>query len=928
MTRGLKKLALLWATLRLAARRLWANRRMAAGLLAGLTVAVAAASSVPAFAGGALQRVLQAELAADREQNAAGIHLAHLENAKRRTKAGDLANADRVAVEQGPGLIGLPVDELVRYGALEPTAATPVNPAQLNPDVARWASLAFQTGLADHVEVYDGRLPGTAQDGLEAMVEEEALDKLELTVGAELWVPVGKDPGADKVKVTVVGAFRRKDPNDPHWFQRQPFEQALFIPEDGFRQQVLGMGKVEVGQYSWFYAVDPSRLKVTDAVRLLTALYDLEARMAQALPDTTLFAGPMEILTRFAVKAQELQLMLTLLAAPTLAVVGYFILMTAGMIVERQRQEIAVLRSRGAGLWQILAVYSLEGTLLAAVALAAGLPLGLLLARAMGAAAGFLQFVDRTLPPPLLGRDFWLYGAAAALAGVVAYVAPVLPAARQSIIGYKQQSARGSRLTAWGRLGLDLLCLGLAGYSYWVLAGRPTAGTGALVEPLNLLAPALFVTGGGLLLLRALPLLSGLVYRLAERWAPAPLYLALAQLSRAPSRSTPVVLLLTLTVGMGLYGAATARTLERNTADRIGYAGGADVILHEAWGFLEEEGDVTDDQTQGEFVAPPWEVHYGLPGVIHPARVRRQEVTASVGGRGGRKGTLMAIDPQDFGQVAWFRRDLAPAHLNAYLNLLAADEEAVLVSREFLDRNKLKPGDRVTLSGDEGQEVSLVVYGSVNYWPTLYPSRGEFFVANLPYVEEALGLLPTEVWLRLAEGAKLQPIVDALEQESVATLRVDDHRKQLIEARRDPQLGGLLGGLTNGFLLAAAISVLGFLLYATLSMQARVLQFGVLRALGLTARQLTGAVALEQVLTVGAGVGAGAWLGIAAARLYVPFLQHGAERTPPFLVVTAAADRTRLFAVLLLMLGAGVAVLVANLSRLRIHEAVKLGEDH
>lgn len=936
---------LLGSTVRIAARRLNANRRLAAGLLAGFIVAVAGAASVPAFTAGALQRMLQAELAAVPDKRLpAAVHIAHFENPKRPTRAADYLEGDRIATGEGRELLGLKIDPFVRYASLELTRAVPVDRNRVNPDVERWMTIAFLSGMQEHVTVTQGRWPAEGQvtGFYEAIVEEEALDRQDFTVGAELRVPVSREANARLVSVRVVGSFRRTDPTEPYWFSGNAYDQAFFVTEQTFTGSVLREVGAQPGQYSWYYAIANDQIKMTDVYRLLTNLYELEGRMMQAVPDTGLFEGPHELLTRYLVRARDLQLLLLLLAVPPLAVVAYFLIVTSGMMVEGQRQEIAVLRSRGASVWQVTGIYLLEGLLLGLLSLTGGYPLGILLARAMGAASGFLQFVNRKQPELLLSGDFWLYGIAAAGLAVLAYVSPALMAARQSIVSYKQESARKLQRPFWARWFLDLVCLALAGYAYYTLRGRQAGAAAAgvagaeihLMQPLDVLAPALFVTGAGLLLLRLVPLLFRLIARAAERRAGAPFYLTINQLSRAANSYTPVVLLLTLTVGMGLYSATAARTLEQNAVDRTMYAGGADVVVEEAWEYIQEGGEPgpggLSPVTIQAILPPPWNEHYNLPGVVSPARVRTQQVTPMVGGRAQKKGRLMAVDVQDFARVAWFRRDLAPYHINAYLNLIGQDEEAVLVSRDFMDRNKLKPGDRITLMGEENQEVSLAVYGAVPYWPTFYPEETDFFVANLDFVEQGLGLYPYQVWLKMEEGAKLAPVVDALKARSIQVLRVVDNRQVLIRQRRDPQLNGLLGGLTSGFLLSVGITVLGFWLYAALSLRTRILQFGVLRAMGLSVRHLLGAVALEQVLAVANGVAAGTGLGLGAAALFVPFLQQGADsaaRTPPFLIVAAPADRVRLYLVLLFTLAAGIAGLMGVLSRMRVHEAIKLGED-
>lgn len=916
------RLSVLITTVGVAFRRLLANRRLVAGLLVGFAAAVAASASIPVFTALSLQRMLQAELAASAQRAPASVQIAHFADPRRRTGLAELEAADRIAREVGPDLLGLPVEPFVRYGALELVRPTPVDPGRINPNVERWVSLAFLSELAEHVKVTDGRTPaGRASDGsLEVMVTEEALDKLDLALGAHLWVPLGKAERAPRAQVRIVGLFEPLDPADPYWFLNGPYEQQLFLPEATFRE-LVGAPGTEPAQYTWFYGLRNEQLQVAGVIPFLRGLYELESRMAQAMPDTELFAGPYELLTRYAHRANELQLLLTLLAVPPLAVVAYFLVLSSGQLVERQRQEIAVLRSRGASLWQVVAIYLTEGGLLAGGALLIGYPAGILLARVMGSAVGFLQFVNRKQPELRLPLEFWGYGLGAAVLAAIAYLLPAIPAARQSIVSFKQESARAGRLPLWARFGLDLLCCGLAGYGYYTLSLRQ----GGSVEPLHLLAPALAVFGGGLLLLRGAPLVARLASRAVERRGSAPLYLALVQLARNPAGYAPVILLITLTVGMGLYSAAAARTLERNSVDSIWYAGGTDVALTEAW-----ESEASADGKEVRIVAaPPWLAHEMLPGVVQAARVRTEEVVPSVGGRSQPKAWLMAIDPDQFGRAAWFRRDLAPAHFYEYLNLLGSDEEAVLVSRTFLARNNLQPGDRISLTGAGEQELSLVVYGALDYWPTLYGEQGDFFVANLDPVELGLGLQPYQVWLKMAEGAPLQPVLDELAGRGINVVRAADHRQEVIRALRDPQLSGLLGGLTNGFLLAAGITVLGFGIHAALNARSRHLQFGLLRAMGLSRTQLLLTVGLEQLLTVLIGVGAGTGLGLLVAQLFVPFLQQGAaSRTPPFQVVSLPADRLRLYLVLLLMLLLGVLGLMRSLGRLRIHEAVKLGEDH
>jgi putative ABC transport system permease protein len=122
--------------------------------------------------------------------------------------------------------------------------------------------------------------------------------------------------------------------------------------------------------------------------------------------------------------------------------------------------------------------------------------------------------------------------------------------------------------------------------------------------------------------------------------------------------------------------------------------------------------------------------------------------------------------------------------------------------------------------------------------------------------------------------------------------------------------------------------VLGFLAYAWLSFERRVVELGVLRVLGLSARQLLRVLFYEQAGLIALGILLGTGLGLAASLLFVPFLQvEAAGQTPRFIVETAWADIGRVYAALGLALLGGQVATAWMVRRLRLAEAVKLGEE-
>jgi putative ABC transport system permease protein len=123
--------------------------------------------------------------------------------------------------------------------------------------------------------------------------------------------------------------------------------------------------------------------------------------------------------------------------------------------------------------------------------------------------------------------------------------------------------------------------------------------------------------------------------------------------------------------------------------------------------------------------------------------------------------------------------------------------------------------------------------------------------------------------------------------------------------------------------------VLGFLVYAVVSFQRRFIELGMLRAVGLSVWQMAGYLAGEQAVLILVGGGLGTALGIWASTLFIPFLQVGADKTsqiPPFVVQIAWQELWTIYAVFGAMFVIAVTVLIGLLVRMKVFEAVKMGE--
>jgi putative ABC transport system permease protein len=440
----------------------------------------------------------------------------------------------------------------------------------------------------------------------------------------------------------------------------------------------------------------------------------------------------------------------------------------------------------------VAAVYLLEWSFLGVIALAAGLGLGMGVARLVGGTQSFLDFSrlgggGAAFPLRLTTLSLGLGLAAAGLA-ILFSLLPAWQAGKDTIVSYKLERARARRRPFWQRAYLDAILLLPALYGLYTLRaqgrlelfsrafGGVFRSANPLENPLLFLLPTLLIIALSLLLLRLLPgLLSGLAWLAGRLPYPTPV-MALRQLARQSGAHQGPLMLLVVTLSLAGFVASMAHTFDRSLADDIYYEIGADLNLAEGGEYtggstsamgsaFQTQGGVSSSSEEAVWNFLPVSDHLSLPGVLAAARVGRYEAELQAGGR-WTGGKLIGVDRVDFPAVAFFRPDFSAEGLVGLMNRLASDPAALLVDRLTWERFNLSTGDPVELRVDVGgasRTAQFKIAGLLDYFPGQYMEQGPFFLANLEFLFEAWGgLQPYDVWLRTAPGADTSAIITGI----------------------------------------------------------------------------------------------------------------------------------------------------------------------
>ena len=814
-------------------------------------------------------------------------------------------------------------------------------------------SIGMMTDLPEHSELVAGEFYSSDEPGedgvIDAVLSERALMELNLLLGDEVSFPEVLDPSGNPIRIRIAGVFRNRSSDDIFWVRTpSSYQDVCFISPALFESYFLQGDELEYGvNASYYVLLDYTAMRGDQAQQILSVAdayrAEFNGRTIQNYRDN--FSA---VLTDYLEIAKKVNVTLWVLQTPIFALLAAFIFMVSRQMLEMEQNEIAVIKSRGAGRGQIFTIYLLESLILSVIAFAIGVPLGAYICQVIGSANAFLEFVRRSALPVEIHADALLFAAAASLLSIVAMVLPAVRYAKTSIVGHKQRKNRRSSTPMWQKLGLDFLLLAVSLYGLYtfnnqrgILAQRVLEG--ASLDPLLFVSSSLFMIGAGLLMVRVLPAVVWLIFSLFKRlWSPA-LYASFLRVLRTRSSQGFIMVFLIMTIALGVFNAQAARTINQNMEDNLRYTIGADVVLQESW---ENNGmQVAEDPSlELLYEEPDYGRYTALKGhgieALAQVYVNRS-ATMSVSGGTLRDVQVMGIHTKDFGETAWFKDSLSDIHWYNYLNAISQNSRAVLLSRNFQTEYGYELGDTINYRNSSGDSVRGIVYGFVDYFPGYVPvtyslgSDGLYqekqtylIVAHLAQLQASWGVAPYQIWIKNEDGSSY--IYDFAEENGLSYTVFRDSDAELVERKNDPVLQGTNGILTVGFIVVLLLCCVGFLIYWILSIQSRALQFGIFRAMGMSMREVISMLLNEQLFISGLSIAVGALVGHLTARLYMPLIQlayAASDNALPLEVVRYAADDIRLFSAVGGMMLLCMVILGVLISRMKIAQALKLGED-
>jgi len=545
-----------------------------------------------------------------------------------------------------------------------------------------------------------------------------------------------------------------------------------------------------------------------------------------------------------------IRIALLVFAGVAVLVGGFLIFNTFSVTVAQRSREFALLRTLGASRPQIMNSVLVETLAIGFAASIVGIAFGLVLApglRALMAASGIdlgdtsMQLQMRTVIVSLL---------VGVIATVVSGFVPARRATRvEPVEAMREAVTPGLRRVGRIRIAVALLVetAGVALLLYGLLGDPGTAtatatvlglGTLLMIFGLALLAPTLVRPLSSLIGRPLRPL--GLAGRLARE-----------NTTRQPHRTavtaSALMIGVALVVLVAIFAAGLRATIDQGIDDQVRAAG---IVTHQD-GLSPLSTGVTDALAEADGVSAVSAIRFETG--------RLEGDTSNTG--------VTGVDTDTVRDVLTLQWDEGSDELLSGLGSDAA------VSNEFAEQHDVGVGDSLTFTTPRGDEVTYQVRG-------IYDSAagvvGGVIVSNAS-LEGAWDADDIAFALVAGEpGADPEAVKAAGETALAQFPAADPQTIEDFKEEQNNQVNGLVGLIYGLLSLSVIVALLGIVNTLALSVFERTRELGMLRAVGMSRRQVRRMIRAESVITAFIGAVLGTVLGIAfAALLSRPLADEG-----------------------------------------------------
>jgi putative ABC transport system permease protein len=541
--------------------------------------------------------------------------------------------------------------------------------------------------------------------------------------------------------------------------------------------------------------------------------------------------------------------------------VGSFLIFNTFSITVAQRiRELGMLRTLGATRGQILRGMVLEAAIIGAFGSVLGVLAGIGFAAALNAVFKSFGIDLPNTGTVIAARTVVLALIVGMAVTFAAALSPALRATRVSPMAALLEAAlpesrtHGRVFTAVAVLlmlgGLALTCLGLfGGLDSNAAAGAVGGGAVAILFGVSMFSPRLVrplasVAGWPLEKVR------GITGRLARENAV-----------RKPGRTAVTAAALMIGLAVVVFVTVFAAGISSSIGNAIDRNFQGDVVLQNVDGFSPISPGAAREAAQVDGVRTVSSLSFA------GAEYEGKDIRVS------------AVDPATVSEVLTLEWEAGSPD-----TISGITGDAAVLDDAWASSNDVEVGDQVTVRTPLERELTLTVDGTIKDNADLL---GNVVLSEDTLRREFGSRQPSMTLVALEEGANAEAVQEQISQRVDRLFpTVDTLNQQELKDNQEEQINQLVGFFYVLLALAIVISLLGIVTTLALSIHERTRELGMLRAVGMSRRQVRTMVRYESVITALIGAILGTVLGVIfASLLAVPLADEGFELSYPIVTL-------------------------------------------
>jgi putative ABC transport system permease protein len=573
---------------------------------------------------------------------------------------------------------------------------------------------------------------------------------------------------------------------------------------------------------------------------------DLKQRVEKVTPPSVLVETAQQNSERNSNEIRDelgfLRIALLVFAFVALLVGAFLIFNTFSITVAQRITEFGMLRTLGASRTQILTSVVVEALAIGILGALLGLAGGFAIAKGLNA---LFVAIGIDLPTTSLVIETRTIVVSLAIGIVVTLVSSMVPALRSTRVppiaalqalemprSRRREVAYAALAALLGIAGLAMVVIALfGGASGGSAAGLIGAGAVAVILGVSLFSPTL---------VRPLAAIAGKPLEVARKLTGR---LARENTQRNPARTAVTAAALMIGLAVVTFVTVFAAGIKSSIASAVDDSFQGQLVIQNTDGFSPISPGAAAAARQ-------------VPGVELVATMRSAQ--AKVVG-GSDKPRVSSLPPEADEVLAIDWTEGGPATLREL------DSNEVILDKSFADGNDVEVGDSIRFLTQTGKRPKLKVIGEFDDRAELFGSAivtPALMASQFDQTDDSID------FVKLAPGANAEKVQAALIKTMDREFPIAEVRNQQeLKENQEEQVNQLLGLIYALLALAIIVSLFGIANTLALSIHERTRELGMLRAIGMSRRQVRTMIRYEAVITALIGALLGMVIGIVFAAL-------------------------------------------------------------